>query len=86
MKAATAGRTYQVPRSTLHHKISGLAPEISGHVGPQAVLNLETPFINNRPGRSWFLSFMARHPDLIKKHAEYINKARAMITEERIRK
>lgn len=124
MKVATAGRTYMVPRSTLRNKISGRAPESSGHVGPQAVLGtniekmlvawikecsragfpinkdglldsvkkivitgeLKTPFKNNRPGRSWFLSFMARHPDLSKKHAEYINKARAMITEEKIRK
>lgn len=124
MKVATAGRTYKVPRSTLRNKISGRAPETSGHVGPEAVLgkniedmlvtwvkqcsrngfpinkdglldsvkkivikgNLKTPFKNNRPGRTWFLSFMARHPDLTKKRAEYINKARALITEDKIRK
>lgn len=38
MKMATAGRTYKVPRSTLRNKISGRAPETSGHVGYEAVL------------------------------------------------
>ncbi|KAG6448525.1 hypothetical protein O3G_MSEX005530 [Manduca sexta] len=123
MPVSTASRDFNVPRTTLRHKISGKAPETSGHVGPQAVLGSEienelvvwikdcaragfpinkeglldsvkkivvkgqinTPFINNRPSRSWFDGFMARHPDLRQKHAEYINKARALITEEKIR-
>lgn len=123
MPVSTASRNFNVPRTTLRHKISGKAPETSGRVGPQAVLGREienelvvwikdcaragfpinkeglldsvkkivikgqinTPFKNNRPSRSWFDGFMARHPDLRQKHAEYINKARALITEEKIR-
>lgn len=123
MKVATASKNFNVPRTTLRHKLSGVAPETSGHVGPQAVLgeqienelvvwvkkssragfpinkegildsvkkivtkgNLKTPFVNNRPSRSWFDGFMARHPDLSQKHAEYINKSRALITEQKIR-
>lgn len=123
MKVSTAAKTYGIPRSTLRNKLSGVAPESSGHVGPQPVLgseieaelvrwiiecsrsgfpvdkdglcdsvqrivtkqNLVTPFINNRPSRSWFEGFMSRHPDISQKHAEYINKARAAITEVKIR-
>lgn len=95
MKVSTGSKNFNVPRTTLRHKFSGDAPEISGHVGPQAVLgveienelvawiketarngspinkeglldsvkkimekeNLKTPFINNRPSRSWFEGF-----------------------------
>lgn len=46
---------------------------------------LNTPFINCRPGRKWFDAFMRRHPDLSIKEAEHINKAQALITEEKIR-
>lgn len=110
MKVSTASKNFNIPRTTLRHKLCGDAPETSGHVGPQAVLGIEienelvawikdsarngfpinkdglldsvkkivekgglkTPFINNRPSRSWFEAFMARHPDLRQKHAEYI--------------
>lgn len=42
MPVATASRDFHIPRSTLRHKISGKAPETSGHVGPQAVLGSKT--------------------------------------------
>lgn len=48
--------------------------------------NFSTPFVNNRPGIKWFNSFMKRHPEISQKHAEYINMARAGITEEKIRR
>lgn len=46
---------------------------------------LDTPFTNNKPGRKWFESFLKRHPRISQKHSEYINKARAAITENKIR-
>lgn len=48
--------------------------------------NLKTPFTNNRPGKKWFYSFMSRHKCLSQKHAEYVNRARGSVTEEKIRK
>ncbi|XP_050064281.1 uncharacterized protein LOC126553153 [Aphis gossypii] len=47
---------------------------------------MKTPFINNRPGKKWFYGFMNRHKCLSQKHAEYVNKARGSVTEEKIRK
>lgn len=48
--------------------------------------NLKNPFTDNRPGRKWFDSFMVRHPELSVKQSEYISKARAAVTAEKIRK
>lgn len=48
-------------------------------------LDLKTPFVNNRPGKKWFYSFMQRHKILFQKHAEYVNRARGSVTEEKIR-
>lgn len=47
--------------------------------------NLKTPFINNRPGKKWFYSFLNRNKCLSQKHAEYVNKARGSVTEVKIR-
>lgn len=44
---------------------------------------IETPFQNGRPGRKWYDSFMKRHPKISQKKAEYLNNARANITEEK---
>jgi len=48
--------------------------------------NLKTPFTKNRPGKKWFYSFMNRNKCLSQKHAEYVNRARGSVTEEKIRK
>lgn len=123
MAIATAAKTYNVPRSTLRHKIKGEVPDSYGKVGKECVLGkqveevlvdwlktsaklgfpvdkdgllfsikiilretkIETPFKNNVPGKKWFQSFMRRHPDISQKQAEYVNKARANVTEEKIR-
>lgn len=47
--------------------------------------DVNTPFINGRPGRRWFEGFMRRHPEVSQKQSEYINKARGQITEGKIR-
>lgn len=31
-------------------------------------------FINNRPGRKWYYSFLKRHPEISQKHAAYVNR------------
>ena len=48
--------------------------------------NLQTPFKNNLPGRRWFEGFLKRHPELSRKKVEYLNKTRAVVTEDTIRK
>ncbi|KAK9688058.1 hypothetical protein QE152_g35814 [Popillia japonica] len=48
-------------------------------------MNLEVPFKSSKPGRKWFYSFLKRHPIVKQKLAEYINRARASVTEHKIR-
>lgn len=43
------------------------------------------PFKNGRPGRKWLVLFLKRHPEISQRIPESINKARAMVTPERIR-
>ncbi|XP_063219543.1 uncharacterized protein LOC134529419 isoform X1 [Bacillus rossius redtenbacheri] len=42
-------------------------------------------FLDNRPGKKWYYSFLKRHPVISQKHAEYVNRARGAVTEEKIR-
>lgn len=46
---------------------------------------LPNPFKNNVPGRKWFEGFLRRHPRIAHKKAEHLCKARAILTESRIR-
>ncbi|XP_071645164.1 uncharacterized protein [Temnothorax longispinosus] len=43
------------------------------------------PFKDNLPGRKWFEGFLRRHPRVTQKKAEHLCKARAVLTERRIR-
>nr|CAH7740421.1 unnamed protein product [Callosobruchus chinensis] len=43
-------------------------------------------FKNKTPGQKWYLGFLKRHPEISLREAEAINKARAVVTEESIRK
>lgn len=43
-------------------------------------------FINNKPGRKWLQLFLRRHPEISKRNAEVISRARASVTEVSIRK
>lgn len=45
-----------------------------------------TPFLNGRPGRKWYTSFLKRHPSLAIREAEGISKGRAVVTEKSIKK
>ncbi|KAJ4433386.1 hypothetical protein ANN_15645 [Periplaneta americana] len=47
--------------------------------------NRKVPFKDNKPGRRWFESFMKRHPAVSERYAEGINRARANVTEDKIR-
>lgn len=75
MKASCA-KGFPVTRDGLCYSVQKIANEVK----------LKTPFTNNRPGRKWFESFMSRHPELSVKKSEYISKARAAVTAEKIRK
>ena len=46
---------------------------------------LPNPFNNNGPRRKWFGAFLKRHPRVAQKKAEHLCKARAILTEKRIR-
>lgn len=45
-----------------------------------------TIFKDNRPGQKWYMNFLKRHPDLALREPEGLSKARAIITENQIRK
>ncbi|KMQ88832.1 tigger transposable element-derived protein 6-like protein, partial [Lasius niger] len=45
----------------------------------------ETPFTNNRPGRHWYQAFMRRHPEISTRAPQNLSKARALVTEEKIK-
>lgn len=119
MKIQTACKLFDVPRTTIRHKLSGRAPETTGKIGKSPVLGrdiekgilewiknmakmgfpvcqeallfsvkklveenkMKTPFNKDTPRRKWFQMFMSRHPDISLKQSEYINRARALITE-----
>lgn len=54
----------------------------------QSVLNEDqryNPFIDNRPGKKWLSLFLKRKPHIVKRNTEIVSKARATITEEKIR-
>ncbi|GAB0100946.1 uncharacterized protein DMENIID0001_170610 [Sergentomyia squamirostris] len=44
-----------------------------------------TQFRNNRPSETWIYAFLRRHPEIDKKKAEYVNRARGSVTEEKLR-
>lgn len=48
--------------------------------------DIEANFTNNIPGRKWFDTFLKRHPEVSQKHAEFMNKARASVSELNIRR
>lgn len=48
--------------------------------------NRPNPFKNDTPGQKWYELFMKRHPELSQRTPESINTARAIVTEEYIRK
>ncbi|KAJ8939849.1 hypothetical protein NQ318_011857 [Aromia moschata] len=43
------------------------------------------PYVDKVPGKTWYGNFMKRHPELSHKQSEYLNKARATVTEDKIR-
>lgn len=54
----------------------------------QNVLNdakRDSPFVDNRPGKKWMSLFLKRKPEIVKRNTEIISKARAAVTEEKIR-
>lgn len=47
--------------------------------------NKKTPFVNNKPGRSWLESFLKRHPNVREKISENLSVTRDKVTEYQIR-
>lgn len=74
---ACAKKGFPIKRSTLCDTVKDiLSDDTTGR---------KTPFVDNRPGRKWFESFLKRHQDVSERHAESINLARAAVTEEKIK-
>ncbi|XP_074106824.1 uncharacterized protein LOC141532394 [Cotesia typhae] len=45
----------------------------------------KTPFVDNKPGRSWYEAFIKRHPEVSEKVSETLSVTRAKVTEAGIR-
>lgn len=48
-------------------------------------LGKETPFVDNRPSKHWYKSFLSRNPELTEKLSQSLTKRRANVTESSIR-
>ena len=46
----------------------------------------QTPFTDDRPGETWYRSFLKRHPDIFVREPEGVSGIRAVVTEASIRK
>ncbi|KAJ8950666.1 hypothetical protein NQ314_007796 [Rhamnusium bicolor] len=78
-----ASKVYNVPRTTLRHKLADRAPENIAKRGPECLLGEE---LESLSGKKWYNNFMKRHSELSYKKSEYLNKARANVSEENIRR
>ncbi|KAJ8955771.1 hypothetical protein NQ318_008645 [Aromia moschata] len=58
-------------------------PKLSREIYKQ--LGEKGPYVDKVPGKTWYGNFMKRHPELSHKQSEYLNKARATVTEDKIR-
>ncbi|KAJ8949910.1 hypothetical protein NQ318_010544 [Aromia moschata] len=58
-------------------------PKLSREIYKQ--LGEKGPYVDKVPGKTWYGNFMKRHPELSYKQSEYLNKARATVTEDKIR-
>lgn len=47
--------------------------------------NRKTKFVNGRPGRKWFHSFMKRHPNIAQRVSQNLTAARSAVSELKIR-
>lgn len=48
-------------------------------------LKVTTRFKDNMPGNKWYYNFLKRHKSISTKHAEYVNKARGLVSEMSLR-
>lgn len=51
----------------------------------QAECDIDTKLLKKEPGKKWFESFMKRRPEISRKKAELINKARVAVSKETVR-
>lgn len=61
-------------------------PVNTNDVRDTAALIFDIKGIGLKPGKKWMQLFLQRHPNITKRHAEIISKARASVTEPMIRK
>lgn len=45
----------------------------------------DSAFVDNRPGRKWYESFRKRHPSIVEKQCQNLTRARADVSEEKLR-
>ncbi|XP_044595279.1 uncharacterized protein LOC123272493 [Cotesia glomerata] len=100
LESVKSGRTmrqtakdFKIPYSTIRSKIKGVAghPRTKESIldSVQLICNKlkkTTPFINNRPSRSWYKGFMKRHQDVLStRTSQNLTKRRANVSEKSIR-
>ncbi|CAG9760226.1 unnamed protein product [Ceutorhynchus assimilis] len=84
MAIRKACRTFNVPKMTILYRISGRVPDQSQKPGLPPLLTVQGE--NRVKEWTWYKNFMKRNPEVSLREAEGINKARAIINKESIRK
>ncbi|KAG5885270.1 hypothetical protein JTB14_025967 [Gonioctena quinquepunctata] len=88
-----ASRKYGVPRGTIQDRLHGRVKEgprknriSSMQLKKWSLQEKKNPFKHNKPGEKWYQSFLKRQKNSALREAEGLSKARAIISEESIRK
>lgn len=77
INCARAG--FPLNKDGLFFSVQKLSAEIFSQLGDKG------PYVDKLPGKTWYTNFMKRHPELSYKQSEYLNKARASVSEDKIR-
>ncbi|KAJ8956456.1 hypothetical protein NQ318_010770 [Aromia moschata] len=86
MSINKASKEFNVPKTSIIDRMKGRSRP-NRHTVEKIAKDLGKShlFTDGKPGQKWYINFMKRHPEISKREAEGVNRARAVITEEYLR-